>query len=140
MGFLSKLFGGSGSSDPYVEIPDDLSSNGVIRMAVGSVVQELGGNCATLEPDSDQEGWVQVMDGQLNCAYPHAGDPQALFAELLSNPLVDEFEDFEPEVYMMFSLKSMNEDQLSVLIERYFKEVLSIDTGSCRLLLRMEKV
>lgn len=109
-----------------------------MAIAVRSVIEKLGGNCATLRSVAEEEMWVQLIDCSLNCYYPHKENPEILFPDLCKHPIVVGFDGYEAGVYMHLSLKSMNPPEIVDWIERYFLEVLSVDLKAESLKLRME--
>jgi hypothetical protein len=138
MGLFSKLFGAPKPPAESFPIPEGATARDVMAIAVRSVVEKLGGNCATLQPVAEEEKWVQLIDFYLNCHYPHEESPKTLFPDLCKHPIVAGFEGYEAGVYMHISLKSMNPPEIVDWIERYFLEVLSVDLKSESLRLRME--
>ena len=60
----------------------------VIGIAVDSVIEQAGGNCATLEFVEEPSKWIQIMDCTINCHYPHKESPDWQYPELTNHPLV----------------------------------------------------
>jgi hypothetical protein len=140
MGLFSKLFGAPKPPAESFPIPEGATACDVMTIAVRSVVEKLGGNCATLESVAEEEKWVQLMDCTLNCHYPYEESPESLFPDLCKHPIVAGFDGYEADVYMHISLKSMNPPEIVDWIERYFLEVLSVDLKGESLKLRMEDI
>jgi hypothetical protein len=140
MGLFSKLFGSPKPISPALAVPDQASVSEVIQIAIRSVIQEAGGNCASLELVSDSDYWVQIMDCTINCYYPHKDSPEERFPDLCKLPVIAGLEDYEAELSMTVSLKEMNVPETSKWIERYFSEVLSVDLPTAKLKLRMAQL
>ena len=140
MSFLSKLFG---ASKPEVEskiIPDGASLREVIVIAVNSVIEQAGGNCATLQLEDDPTKWIQIMDCTINCHYPHKESPDWLFPELTNHPNVAGLEGYGDESFMTVSLIAMDESAIVGWIEQYLSKVLSVDPHGSEITLRMEQI
>ena len=140
MSFLSKLFG---TSKPEVEskiIPDGASPREVIVIAVTSVIEQVGGNCATLQLEDDPTKWIQIMDCTINCHYPHKESPDWLFPELTNHPSVAGLEGYEEESFMTVNLNAMDESEIVGWIELYLSKVLSVDPHVSKISLRMEQI
>jgi hypothetical protein len=139
MGLFSKLFGDSKSMSEPLRIPGDATTRDVINIAINSVIQQAGGNCATLEPVTESGKWVQIMDATINCNYPHRESPEVLFPELCGHPLIAGLEGYEDDLYMTVSLKEMNHSEIAAWIESYFSQVLAVDPHA-KMRLRMENL
>ena len=140
MSIFSKVFGKPRSTPEALPVPAGARASEIIAIAIRSVVQQAGGNCATLEVGSDSDKWVQLMGTAFNGHYPHREDPTEKFSDLCSDPIVAGVEDYEADLFMTASLKRMDESELTAWIERYFAEVLSIDLDQVNLSLRMERM
>lgn len=140
MGIFSRIFGKPRSTPEALPVPTEASSSDIIAIAIRSVVQQAGGNCATLEVGSDSDTWIQLMGSAFNGHYPHRENPKEKFPELCGDPIIADVEDFEENLFMTASLKQMDEAELTAWIVRYFAEVLSIDIDREKLGLRMEKM
>jgi hypothetical protein len=112
MSFLSKIFGNSKPQDETPQIPDDATARDVIFIAVDSVIEQSGGNCATLALAADRNRWVQIMDATINCHYPHEESPDWRFPELCNDPLIAALEGYEPATYMTVSLNAMTSPEI----------------------------
>ncbi|MFM7182081.1 MAG: hypothetical protein ACKO2G_11540 [Verrucomicrobiales bacterium] len=140
MSFLSKFFDSSEPEPTAKAIPDGATSRDVIRIAVKSVVEQAGGNCATLEFVDQPDMYLQIMDCTINAHYPHEESPESLFPWLTNHPLVAGLEGFEAGSYMTVSLNEMNESEIVAWIEQYSSKVLSVDLHSTQIGLRMEQI
>ncbi|MEM1083804.1 MAG: hypothetical protein AAGI48_06745 [Verrucomicrobiota bacterium] len=140
MGLFSKLFGSSEPESKAPSVPNGASTREIIEIAVQAVIQEAGGNCATLESPTDSDKWIQIMDTTINCHYPHGESPETRFPELLGRPIVAALDSFESELFMTVSLQGMDPSKIADWIIDYFSAVLAIDTDKYRLRLRMEKL
>lgn len=140
MNFLSKLFGTSKPMSESKIVPDGATLRDVVGIAVNSVIEQAGGNCATLEPISDPTKWIQIMDSTINCHYPHKDSPDWLFPELINHPIVAGLEDFQEETSMTVSLNAMNQSAIVEWIEQYLSKVLLVDLQNARITLRMEQL
>lgn len=140
MSIFSKLFGAPKPSFTALEVPENATAGQMIELAISSVIQKTGGNCATLRLQSNPDYWIQIMNGVINCHYPHQESPESRFPELCKMPLISELEDFQAGVCMTVGLVEMNQPDMQTWIEMYFTEVLSIDLGSVKLSLEMELI
>lgn len=140
MGLFSKIFGATEPEPEFPVIPEQATSQDIITIALDSVIQQVGGTCATLELPTEPGKWVQLMDSTINAHYPHQKDPACLFPELYNHQIVAALETFEAEVYMTISLNNMNQPEVMAWIESYFSQVLSVDVNKARLSLRMEDI
>lgn len=138
MGLFSKLFGASGPKAEPLNVPETATPREVIAIAIRSVTQKAGGNCATLDLDTDPNIWVQIMDLTINCHYPHRESPEWRFPELCHLPMVSGLEGYEAGVFMTVGLTDMNESAIATWIARYFRQVLAVDLEIGKLRLRME--
>jgi hypothetical protein len=140
MSFLSKFFGTSKPESQAKSIPDGAKPRDVIMIAVNSVVEQAGGNCATLEIVEEPAKWIQIMDCTINCHYPHKESPDSLFPGLTNHPIVAGLEGFEEGLFMTVSLNDMKEPEIVAWIEQYLAKVLSVDLNVTRIRLRMEQL
>ena len=138
MNFFKKIFGPTEPEVQPIEIPKEASPHEVIRIAISSVVQNVGGNCATITTVDNSGSWIQIMDSVLNCSYPHLEHPESLFPELFGNKVISGFDGYEPELYVTLALHHMEHSQLASWIERYFEEVLSVEMNSSDFSIEME--
>ena len=138
MGLFSKLFGTRAEQDTVDPVPPGASAREVIEIALRCVREEKGGNCATLEVESNKDLWAQVMAGTFNCHYPHKEDPALRFPALFGRGLVASLDDFNPGGYMMISLREVDAAEAAAWLADYFTEVQGVDLASARLRLRME--
>jgi hypothetical protein len=58
--------------------------------------------------------WFQIMDGSINCSYPHKDSPEILYPELFNYPIIAELEDFAEDIYMTVNLNEMNQSDCIV--------------------------
>ncbi len=140
MSFLSKIFGSPKPSSESKIIPDGASVRDVIVIAVDSVIEQAGGNCATLELVEESTKWIQIMDCTINCHYPHRESPDWLYPELTNHPIVAGLEGFEEESFMTVSLNEMNPSAIISWIEQYLSNVWSINIETTTINLRMEQL
>lgn len=123
-----------------MSIPDDAPPGQMIGIAVEAVMEQTGGNCATLEIKEDPAKWFQIMDCTINCHYPHNESPDLLYPELIRHPLVADLVGFEGETHMTVSLNEMDREGIVSWIEHYMTKVLSLDPATIRMELRMERI
>jgi hypothetical protein len=140
MSLFSKWFASSDSGNSEVEIPNEASPGEVIQIAVQSLFERTGINCATIEVTSNRHVWIQIMDCVINCHYPHQENPWDRYLDLCKLPLIAGVDDFEPETSMTVSLKEMNVPEIQSWIGRYFSEVLQLDAEAIRLTLKLEQL
>lgn len=119
-------------------IPDGATVSDMIGIAVDSVIEQAGGNCATIEIGEQSTKWIQIIDCTINCHYPHKTSPDVKYPELTNHPLVAGLESFEEETHMTVSLNGMNRSEIVAWIEQYLTKVLSADLSTLRIELRMD--
>ena len=139
MGLFSKLFGNPKPESEPLAIPEGATPQDVIGIAIRSVIQEAGGNCATLVSAAEPSKWVQIMDSTINCHYPHEESPEWLYPELTGHPIIAGLEGFEDGCYVTVSLNNMDEPGITEWIGLYFSQVLGIPADA-ELDLRMEEI
>lgn len=140
MSFLSKLFGTPKPMSESKTVPDGATLRDVVGIAVNSIIEQTGGNCATLELISDPTMWIQIMDSTINCHYPHKESPDRLYPELTNHTIVAGLEGFEEDNFMTVSLNEMSQSEIVAWIEQYLSKVLSVDLQTARITLRMEQL
>lgn len=139
MSLFAKLFGNSKSKSEPLSVPTHASAIEIIDIAVQSVIQQAGGNCATIEVVSEPKKWLQIMDLTINCHYPHKANPETLFPELLNHPNVAGLEDYQDGLSITVSLNEMNPSEITDWVQSYFSRVLSVDLPSNPIRLKMEE-
>lgn len=83
--------------------------------------------CVTFDLESEEGCWVQIRDGVINCAYPHAGDPEEMVRKLEFPPISTGEVEWEGSKFATFVLEDTNVDAVAQWIDAYFVRVF----GAC---------
>jgi len=102
----------------------------VYRPALREILEGGEGWCATFSDEDDESAWVQVLDGQLNFAYPYKVEPQKLLGKVGVADLESlEVVSWEPGKYATFRLTQCEEGSLSLIVDQVFTKVLDRVSG-----------
>ena len=90
-------------------------------------------HCCTFEAENTLGApvWIQVLAGSVNMHYPFATDPvEKLRGCGISMPSGLELLEWEASSFATFSITSISADELALLVDQLFTQVLGCDDAS----------